>query len=115
MGKEDIKKHQFKKGQSGNPKGKPKGTKNVKTQLREMLSAASPTGDYSHPLAEQLIKIALGGEKDSDKLKAIESITAKIEGQLEAMPQQLDLSQLNKKDLAHFKELAKKATPKDDI
>ena len=42
MGKEDIKKHKFKKGQSGNPKGRAKGSKNVKTQLRELLEAASP-------------------------------------------------------------------------
>ena len=32
------KKHQFPKGQSGNPNGRPKGTKNFKTDLKEELS-----------------------------------------------------------------------------
>jgi Family of unknown function (DUF5681) len=30
-------KHQFKKGQSGNPKGRPKGSKNMKTMFEEVL------------------------------------------------------------------------------
>ena len=33
---------QFKKGQSGNPKGRPKGTRNFKTDAREMLKAPVP-------------------------------------------------------------------------
>ena len=34
MSKEDIKKHQWTKGQSGNPSGKKKGTKNRSTIIR---------------------------------------------------------------------------------
>jgi len=37
MAKEDIVKHQWTKGQSGNPKGKPKGSKNRSTIIREIL------------------------------------------------------------------------------
>ncbi|MEM7702640.1 MAG: DUF5681 domain-containing protein [Pseudomonadota bacterium] len=33
------KKHQFKKGKSGNPKGRPKGAKGLKTDLKEVLAA----------------------------------------------------------------------------
>jgi hypothetical protein len=38
MAKEDIKKHQFKKGQSGNPNGRPKGAKNRSTTARKWLN-----------------------------------------------------------------------------
>lgn len=37
MAKEDIIKHQWNKGQSGNPKGKPKGAKNRSTIIKEIL------------------------------------------------------------------------------
>lgn len=33
------KKHRFKKGKSGNPKGRPKGAKGLKTDLKEVLAA----------------------------------------------------------------------------
>jgi hypothetical protein len=36
MSKEDIVKHQWTKGKSGNPKGKPKGAKNRSTILKEI-------------------------------------------------------------------------------
>ena len=49
---------QFKQGQSGNPHGRPKGTKNLKTDLIEELSstshcprAASPSGCPSRELS----------------------------------------------------------------
>ena len=38
MAKDDIKKHEFKKGQSGNPNGRPKGTENSKTRLMRLFS-----------------------------------------------------------------------------
>jgi hypothetical protein len=36
--KENIKKHEYKKGQSGNPNGRPKGTENSKTRLMRLFS-----------------------------------------------------------------------------
>jgi len=38
MAKQDIEKHQFKKGQSGNPNGRPVGSQNSKTILQKFLN-----------------------------------------------------------------------------
>jgi hypothetical protein len=40
MAAEDIKKHEFKKGESGNPKGRPKGSRNRSTIAREWLEVS---------------------------------------------------------------------------
>jgi len=40
MAKEDIKKHEFKKGKSGNPKGRPKGSKNRSTLAKKWLEVS---------------------------------------------------------------------------
>lgn len=42
MAAEDIKQHEFTKGKSGNPNGRPKGAKNVSTVLKEMLEKVAP-------------------------------------------------------------------------
>jgi hypothetical protein len=39
------KQHQFKPGQSGNPNGRRKGTKNLKTQIRDVYTAPIPVRD----------------------------------------------------------------------
>ena len=55
----------FKKGQSGNPNGRPKGTKNLKTDLAEEL-------------AEQILVTEAGHKKPVSKQRAmIKSLTAK--------------------------------------
>ena len=41
MAKEDIEKHRFKKGQSGNPKGRPKNARNRSTIAKEILNLVS--------------------------------------------------------------------------
>jgi len=41
MAKEDIEKHRFKKGQSGNPKGRPKNARNRSTIAKEILNILS--------------------------------------------------------------------------
>lgn len=56
---------QFSKGQSGNPAGRPKGTKNLKTDLMEELQ-------------ERILVREAGGEKQLSKQRALlKSITAK--------------------------------------
>ena len=42
--------HRFKKGQSGNPKGRTRGTRNLKTDLRELLQAKVVVREGEHPV-----------------------------------------------------------------
>ena len=49
-----LKKHQFKKGESGNPGGRPKGT-SIEAQLRKRLSE----GEAGDKLVDSLITVAL--------------------------------------------------------
>ena len=100
----------FKKGQSGNPKGYPKGKRNMKTILRELLQEASPTKEAKLPLAEVIIKIALGGEKDSDKIKAVELILSKLEDGNDVKKEQFDLTKLTDKELGVYMRLVEKIT-----
>ena len=64
MAKDDIKKHQFKKGQSGNPNGRPKGAKNRSTTARKWLNinikAVNPlTLEEERMSQEDLMTLAL--------------------------------------------------------
>jgi hypothetical protein len=65
MANEDnIKKHEFKKGQSGNPKGRPKGSLNRSTIARRWLEAARKgknpiTGEDEILTQEDVITLAL--------------------------------------------------------
>jgi hypothetical protein len=79
MSKDDIKKHEFKKGQSGNPTGRPKGIPNTRTRLQRLLAI---TQDLTNP------------------------ITGEVEGF--TVLEQLDLQQIikaRKGDLAAYKEI----------
>jgi hypothetical protein len=70
MAAKDIKKHQFKKGQTGNPKGRPPIVSDIKTYIREKL-AESPTKDADHTkldaITAKLLNMAFSGN-----LKAME-------------------------------------------
>ena len=62
--KQNIKKHEFKKGQSGNPKGRPKGSKNRSTIARRWLEATRKgknplTGEDEILTQEDIITLAL--------------------------------------------------------
>lgn len=72
---------QFKKGQSGNPKGRPNGTRNFKTDLREELDGKirvqeGPQGrviSKQQALIKRLLELALKGN-----MRAIQILTGLI-------------------------------------
>lgn len=82
MSKEDIVAHQFKPGQTGNPNGRPKGSKSLKTMLMELLSSQDPDGEWSKSVGGQLIRKAF---RDGD-MRALEQIIDRIEGKVPGTP-----------------------------
>lgn len=72
----------FEPGQSGNPNGRPKGTKNLKTMLTELLSSQDPDGEWSKSVGGQLIRKAF---KDGD-MRALQEIIDRIEGKVPGTP-----------------------------
>lgn len=52
----------FKAGQSGNPKGRPKGSKDKRTELRELLEPHAPE------LIQKAVDMALGGDVSALKM-----------------------------------------------
>lgn len=59
MGKEHIKKHQFKKGKSGNPKGRPKGSPNWKKLFEEILATEKEIMNPLNGKAEKLTQFQI--------------------------------------------------------
>lgn len=72
----------FKPGESGNPNGHPKGKKNLKTMLVELLSAKDPDGEWSKSVGAQLIRKAF---RNGD-MRALEQIIERIEGKVPGTP-----------------------------
>lgn len=77
MAKEDIKKHEYKKGESGNPNGRPKGSKNrstiakywleVNQNLKNPLTGENETMSQEDLMTLALIKKAREGDVNAYK------------------------------------------------
>lgn len=58
----------WKKGDpSPNPAGRPEGSKGTAAQLRKLLSAIDPEGDWTNPFAAEIIKMAFAKVDVKDK------------------------------------------------
>jgi hypothetical protein len=77
----------MKPGETLNPHGRPKGSKNLSTVYREALSAISKDGEWSSVIIDEKLQIATGKDKDGDylyppkvRLDAWQSIEERLEG-----------------------------------
>jgi hypothetical protein len=108
MSAEDIKKHEFKKGESGNPNGRPKGAKNRSTIARHWLSVnqnlKNPlTGENETMSQEDLMTLALikkAREGDVNAYKALmdSGYGAPVQ-QIEQTTAEVDLSNLTTEEI----------------
>jgi len=102
--RENLPDNQWQKGTSGNLNGRPKGTKNVKTRLKELLAI----GDRETAIFEKLIVKAKKGD-----LRAIEMVLDRIDGK----PSQIsEVNQTINQQLNIFQALPKETqTQIDDV
>lgn len=90
---ENIQGHEFKPGQSGNPAGRPKGSKSLSTVLKEMLEEeitvsidGQPAG--KKPFKEVIVRRLLKAANDGD-IKAIGTIFDRVDGKA---PQHIEIA-----------------------
>lgn len=95
MSKEDIEKHQFKKGESGNPKGRPKGAKNRSTIAKKWLKVIQKkenvlTGELEKLSFEDLMTLAQIQKAIEDK--DVQSYKALMDSAFGGVIQQNDMN-----------------------
>lgn len=81
---ENVKPHEFKPGQSGNPAGRPPGSRSLATVLREMLEEEITVRiegqpDQKRPFKEVIIRRLLKAANDGD-VRAIQAIFDRVDG-----------------------------------
>jgi hypothetical protein len=74
-------------GESGNPKGKPKGIRNISTILREYLEAedkkSGGNGEALNIPTAKLVKLLTSAKNEAVQLKAIQEAMERLEGKVE--------------------------------
>lgn len=98
---DNIVPYQFKKNQSGNPKGRPKGSKSLTTQLKKMLAAKIKNydpitdGDVTQSIADHLINVLLSKALNGED-KAIMEILNRSDGPVkQVIDQSLNITDYN--------------------
>ena len=108
MSAEDIKKHEFKKGESGNPNGRPKGRKNRSTIARHWLEINQKlknplTGDSETMSQEDLMTLALIKKAREGDVTAYKALMDSGYGaplqQIEQQQTSIDLSELSTEEI----------------
>lgn len=90
--------HQFKKGQSGNPAGRPKGYRPLKNRLLDIMENTieykTLQGDYTQIEVQEALALALVAKalQDGD-VKAMEMIRNEVEGSVKQIQADLSLSE----------------------
>jgi hypothetical protein len=95
---ENIKSHEFKKGESGNPDGRPVGTKNRSTILKKWIEVNVKIKDKSNPTLKEIdgtvedqIILALIAKARSGDVQAIKEINDTLYGKI-VENQRIDLN-----------------------
>ncbi len=77
---ENIVPYQFKEGQSGNPAGRPKGSRNLSTILRELLDEEIELSDGEKKKYKEVIIRKLITKANDGDLRAITEIFDRVDG-----------------------------------
>jgi hypothetical protein len=111
MSADDIKKHEFNKGESGNPNGRPKGSKNrstiarqwleVNQNLKNPLTGANETMSQEDLITLALIKKARDGDVNAYKALMDSGYGAPVQ-QIEQQQTTVDLSELTTEEIKAF-------------
>lgn len=91
---ENIKNHKFKKGQTGNPNGRPKGSRSLSTILKEMLEeeiVITIDGKKERKQFQEIIIRKLLKKANDGDIRAIQEILDRVEGKAK---QQLDINNI---------------------
>lgn len=84
-GADNIKKHEFKKGQSGNPKGRPKGSKNRSTIVKKWLETVQKSknpisGEIEDLSQEDMITLAILKKARTGDVRAYKELMDSLYG-----------------------------------
>lgn len=118
-----ILKYSWRPGQSGNPKGRKKGSVSLTAQYAKLLNAVCPTDSKKRTWGEVIASEILSKAGTGD-VRAASEVADRIEGkpmqrvkveEVDADEVELDFATFSDQELDDFDRLLDKATPIDDL